>query len=142
MQITESDYSNQILKLVKNNIGNIFFFNHVAVVELNEGVHFDMNNSYSIIDEIVSYFGDKQPYGVIANRINSYSVNLMDAPFFRAQAKNICAYAVVGHDLASKMNAEMESDFCASEKVNYDNIYEAIADVYNKVKNKGYFSLN
>ena len=142
MQITESDYSNQILKLVKNNIGNIFFFNHVAVVELNEGVHFDMNNSYSIIDEIVSYFGDKQPYGVIANRINSYSVNLMDAPFFRSQAKNICAYAVVGHDLASKMNAEMESDFCASEKVNYDNIYEAIADVYNKVKNKGYFSLN
>ncbi|WP_370479736.1 hypothetical protein [Tamlana flava] len=142
MKIAESDYSNQILKFVKNHIGNIFFFNHIAVVELNEGVHFDMTNSSSIIDEIVSFFGEKEPYGVIANRINSYSVNLMDAPFFRTQAKNICAHAVVGHDLAGKMNAEMENDFCASEKVDYDNIYEAIANVYKKVTSKGYFSLN
>ncbi|GAA4882372.1 hypothetical protein GCM10023311_00550 [Flaviramulus aquimarinus] len=142
MKITESDFSNQILKLVENPLGNIFFFNHLAVVELNEGVHFDINNASTIIDELKSYFGDTEPYGVIANRINSYSVNLIDAPLFRKKTKNLYAYGVVGHDLAGKMNAEIENDFCISEKVDYDSINEAISTVYNKIRNSGAFSLN
>lgn len=142
MKIVESDFSNQILKFVENQIGNIFFFNHIAVVELNEGVHFDVSNSSLIIDELKSYFGNSQPYGVIANRINSYSVNLIDTPLYRKMAENLYAYGVVGHDLAGKMNAEIENDFCVSEKVDYNNLYEAINQVYNKVKNSGSFSLN
>lgn len=142
MKITESDFSNQIIKFVENKLGNIFFFNHVAVVEINEGIHFDINNAPLIIDELVSYFGEKQPYGVVANRVNSYSVELLNTPLFKERAKNLYAYGVVGHDLAGKMNAEMENDFCASEKVDYDNIYDAINKIYNKVKNSGLFSLN
>lgn len=142
MKVTESDFSNQIIKFVENKLGNIFFFNHVAVVEINEGIHFDINNAPLIIDELVSYFGEKQPYGVVANRVNSYSVELLNTPLFKERAKNLYAYGVVGHDLAGKMNAEMENDFCASEKVDYDNIYDAINKIYNKVKNSGLFSLN
>ncbi|MFI1744176.1 hypothetical protein [Thalassobellus sediminis] len=142
MKIIESDFSNQILKFVKNQLGNIFFFNHIAVVELNEGVHFDINNSSLIIDELNSYFGESKPYGVIANRINSYSVNLLDTPLFKKRAKNLYAYGVVAHDLASKMNAEMENDFCLSTKVNYDTINEAIDNVYNKIKKSDLFPLN
>lgn len=142
MKISESKFSNQILKFVENQVGNIFFFNHIAVVELNEGIHFDINNSSLIIDELVTYFGESQPFGVIANRINSYSVNLLDTPLYKEKAKNLYAYGVVGHDLAGKMNAEMENDFCVSEKVDYDNIYEAINTVYNKIKSSGLFSLN
>lgn len=142
MRITESDFSNQIIKFVENKLGNIFFFNHIAVVEINEGVHFDINNAPIIIDELTSYFGDNQPYGVIANRVNSYSVELLNTPLFKEKAKNLYAYGVVGHDLAGKMNAEMENDFCLSEKVDYDNIPEAINKIYNKVKNSGLFSLN
>ncbi|WP_298553711.1 hypothetical protein [uncultured Algibacter sp.] len=142
MKIIESDFSNQIIKFVESQLGNIFFFNHVAVVELNEGVHFDMNNASIIIDELNSYFGNSQPYGVIANRVNSYSVNLIDTPQYKEKAKNLYAYGVVGHDLAGKMNAEIENDFCVSEKVDYDNIYEAINNVYNKIKSSSLFSLN
>src|SRR5210317_526088 len=126
MKIIESNFANQILKTVKNNLGNIFFFEHIAVVELDEGVHFDMNNSALIIDELLRYFGSSKPYGVIANRINSYSINLMDTPIFRRQAKNLRAYGVIGHDLAGKMNAEVENSFCISEKVDYDTVPEAI----------------
>lgn len=142
MKIIESDFSNQILKFVQNHVGNIFFFNHIAVVELNEGVHFDTNNAPLIIDELVSYFGENKPYGVVANRVNSYSVDLLNTPLYKQRAKNLYAYGVVGHDLASKMNAEMENDFCVSEKVDYENIYEAINMVYNKIKNSGLFSLS
>jgi hypothetical protein len=123
-------------------LGNIFFFNHIAVVELSEGVHFDINNAPIIIDELQSYFGEDQPYGVVANRVNSYSVDLLKTPSFRERAKNLYAYGVVGHDLASKMNAELENDFCASEKIDYDTIYDAINNVYNKLKTSDFFSLN
>lgn len=142
MKIIESDFSNQILKFVQNPLGNIFFFNHIAVVELNEGIHFNIDNAPLIIDELVSYFGETQPYGVIANRVNSYSVDLLNTPSYKERAKNLYAYGVVGHDLAGKMNAEMENDFCVSEKVDYDNIYDAVNKVYSKVKNSGLFSLN
>ncbi|WP_339895126.1 hypothetical protein [uncultured Algibacter sp.] len=142
MKIIESDFSAQILKFAQNQIGSIFFFNHVAVVELNEGVHFDSNNASFIIDELESYFGESQPYGVIANRINSYSVNLLDTPTFKERAKNLYAYGVVGHDLAGKMNAEMENDFCAADNIDYANIDEAINEVYNKVRSSGLFFLS
>jgi len=141
MKIVESDFSDQILKTVKKSLGDIFFFNHIAVVELKEGVHFDISNASIIIDEFLYYFGASQPYGVIANRINSYSVNLLQTSLYREKAKNLLAYGVVGHDLAGKISAEMENDFCASEKVDYDNLYEAINSVYSKIKNSGLFSL-
>lgn len=142
MKIIESDFSNQIVKFVQNKLGNIFFFNHIAVVELNEGIHFNINNAPLILEELKSYFGDTKPFGVIANRVNSYSVDLLDTPKYRDEIKNLKSYGVVGHDAASKMNATIENDFCMSEKVDYDTIYDAINHVYNKVKNSKLFSLN
>ncbi|UKM64155.1 hypothetical protein GSB9_00702 [Flavobacteriaceae bacterium GSB9] len=141
MKIIDSDFSKNILKTVKNSLGNIFFFEDIAVVELNEGVHFDMNNSAPIIDELRAHYGDSKPYGVVANRVNSYSVNLMDAPYFKKQVKNMKAYGVIGHDLAGKMNAEVENSFCLSEKIDYDTISEAIEKVSERVK-RGSISLN
>lgn len=142
MKIINSDFSSEILAFFQNHVGNIFFFNHLAVVELNEGIHFDKNNCDTIIGELRRYFGSK-PFGVIANRVNSYSVNLLDVPVFREQTKNLIAYGVVGHDLASKMNAEMENDFCASDdKIDFDSIYDAINNIYLKVRNHNLFSLN
>lgn len=142
MKILESDFSNQIVEFVQNKLGNIFFFNHIAVVELNEGVHFNLKNAPIIINELKAYFGDTKPFGVVANRVNSYSVDLLDTPKYREEVKNLQSYGVVGHDLASKMNATMENDFCAAEKVDYDSIYDAINHVYNKVKSSKLFSLN
>lgn len=142
MKVTESDFSNQILAYAENKFANIFFFNHIAVVEINEGVHLDRNNASEVIDELITYFGEKKPFGVVANRIHSYSVNLLDTPNYKEKVKNLQAYGVVGHDLASKMNAEMESSFCASENVVYDTLYDAINAVYNKIKKGNLFTLN
>ena len=142
MKIIESDISNHIVKAVQKDIGNIFFFNHIAVVEFNEGVHVDINNSTEIFDEINTFFGAAKPFGVIANRINSYSVKLLDVSLFREKVKNLCSYAVVSYNLAGKMNAEIENNFCLSENISYDTIYDALNNVYSKVKNNTLFSLN
>ncbi|GAA3627724.1 hypothetical protein [Flavivirga jejuensis] len=142
MKIIESDFSNHIIKSKQKELGNIFFFNHIAVIEFNEGVHIDINNSSEIFDELKTYFGDSRPFGVVANRVNSYSVKLLDVDLFREKVKNLCSYAVVGYNKASKMNAEIENSFCISDNINYDSIYEAIDNVYSKVKKDILFSLN
>ncbi|GAA3604780.1 hypothetical protein Q4Q39_09210 [Flavivirga amylovorans] len=142
MKIIESEISNHIIKTKKKELGTIFFFNHIAVIEFNEGVDIDINNSIGFFDEFKSYFGNSRPFGVIANRIYSYSVKLMDADLFRNQAKNLCAYGVVGHNPASKMNAKIENNFCLSDNIDYDNLYEAIDSVYNKVKQQLMHTLN
>ncbi|WP_303315208.1 hypothetical protein Q4Q34_16005 [Flavivirga abyssicola] len=142
MKIIESDFSNHVIKSAQKELGVIFFFNHIAVIEFNEGVHVDINNSSEIFDELKAYFGDSRPFGVVANRVNSYSVKLLDVDLFRQKAKNLRSYAVVGHNSASKMNAEIENSFCISDKINYDSIYEAIDNVYSKVKKDILFSLN
>ncbi|MFD1162081.1 hypothetical protein [Hwangdonia seohaensis] len=142
MRIIESEFSNHIIKSVQKDLGNIYFFNHIAVVEFNEGVHVDIDNSKEIFDEINTYFGTAKPFGVIANRVNSYSVKLLDADLFRKKVKNLCSYAVVSYNLAGKMNAEIENSFCLSENISYNSIKEAINNVYGKVKTSTSFSLN
>ncbi|WP_034045097.1 hypothetical protein [Wocania ichthyoenteri] len=142
MKIIDSDFSNHIMKSVKKDLGDIFFFNHIAVIEFNEGVHVDINNSTEIFDEINAYFGSEKPFGVIANRINSYSVKLLDADLFRGKVKNLCTYAVVSYNLAGKMNADIENSFCLSDNISYDSIKDAINNVHDKIKNNTCFSLN
>ncbi len=142
MKIAESDFASHIVKSVHNKLGNIFFFNHIAVIEFNEGVHIDINNSSEIFEELTNFFGNSRPFGVVANRINSYSVKLLDAELFRKKVKNLCYYAVVGHNTASKMNAEIENRFCKSQKISYDSIHEAMNTIYGKVKKDILLSLH
>lgn len=141
MRIIESDFKNHVKAFVQNKLANIFFLNHIAVVEMNEGVHFNSQNAEIIIDEINSYFGNSKPFGIVANRINSYSVDLVDAPLYRKKLKNLKAYGVVGYNQTARMCAKMESMFCLSDNVDHDSIYDAINQVYNTVKRSRFFSL-
>ncbi|AUP81217.1 hypothetical protein [Flavivirga eckloniae] len=142
MKIAESDFSNHIVKSVQKKLGNVFFFKHIAVIEFNEGVHIDINNSSEFFDELINYFGNSRPFGVIANRINSYSINLMDAKLFKQKIRSLCYYAVVAYNNAGKMNAEIEDSFCHADKISYDCIHEAMTKVYSKVKNDILLSLH
>ncbi|KJD34198.1 hypothetical protein PW52_13460 [Tamlana sedimentorum] len=136
MKIKDSDIRKHILKSIKNELGYMHFLNHIAVIEFNEGVHVELNNTKALFNELKTYFGIKKPFGVVANRVNSYSIKLLDIPAFRAQITNLRAYAVVGHDPAGIMNAAIESNFCLSDDIGFDNIYEAIDSVNNKIKQR------
>ncbi|GAA4237243.1 hypothetical protein GCM10022291_23520 [Postechiella marina] len=141
MKLLESDFSNQVLKQVKTKIGDIFFFNHIAIIEFYEAVHVDVDNCTEIFNEIKTYFGDARSFGIISNRINSYSIKLLDVPLFRLQFKNLKGYAVVGYTPASKMNAKIENNYCLSHNIDFDNIYEAVDFVYRKVRHEIQLSL-
>ncbi|MDN3666905.1 hypothetical protein ACFFU1_08305 [Algibacter miyuki] len=142
MKIIDSEFSHHIVKSVHEKLGDIYFFNHIAVIEFNEGVHVDVSNTTDIIEKLTLFFGMSRPFGVIANRINSYSINLLDIIKIQDKVKNLSAYSVVSHNAAGYMNAEIESNFCSRDNIHFDNINEAINFVYSKVKSKIQISLN
>ena len=142
MKIIESKFSQHILKSQKMPLGNIYFFNHIAVIEFNEGVHIDIHNVSEIFKKLISYFGISRPFGIIANRVNSYSINLLDINRFKEIMINLCSYGVVSHNSASAMNADIESNFCSRENIHFKNINDGVNFVYSRVKTKISVSLN
>ena len=80
MTIVDSNVASQIIKQEQSDAGMLHFFNHIAVVEFNEGMHLDLNSGRKTINDLMNYFGNTKPFGLIANRVNSYSISLLETP--------------------------------------------------------------
>lgn len=142
MKVVNSDVSSQILKQTQSEAGTLHFFNHVAVVEFNDGIHIDLNSARKTIHDLINYFGQSRPFGLIANRVNSYSISLLDISEVKSVLPNLAAYGVVSHNKAGEMNAKIENSFCSSENICFNDLYACLDSVYQKVKNTILVSLN
>ncbi|MEM5566324.1 hypothetical protein WNY78_14475 [Psychroserpens sp. AS72] len=142
MKILNSNIAHQIIKEEQSKAGVIHFFNHIAVVEFNEGIHADIKNGKKILESMMNYFGNSKPFGIIANRINSYSIALLETVEVRSMFPNLVAYGIVSYNFAGRMNADIESQFCTSEDISFNNLYEGIDTVYNRVISKIPLPLN
>ncbi len=142
MTITNSNVASQIVKQEKSDEGVLHFFNSIAVVEFNEGMHIDLSSARKTIHDLMNYFGNTKPFGLVANRVNSYSISLLGTIEVKSLFPNLVAYGVVSHNEAGRMNALVENSFCQSENISYDNLYEALDTVYLNVKNRQNFTLN
>jgi hypothetical protein len=142
MTIVDSNVASQIVEQKQCEAGTLHFFNHIAVVEFNEGIHADLNSGREMIHNLMKYFGNSKPFGIVANRVNSYSIALLETKEVRSIFPNLRAYGIVSHDLAGRMNADIESQFCTSENISFNNLYEGLDTVYKRVVNKSPISLN
>ncbi|MGS2726013.1 hypothetical protein ACU8DI_05350 [Psychroserpens sp. BH13MA-6] len=136
MKIVESKVATQIVKQEQSEAGTLHFFNHIAVVEFNEGMHIDLATARKTIHDLMAYFGNSKPFGIVANRINSYSIALLETVEVKSIFPNLVAYGIVSHNEAGRMNAEIESQFCTSDNISFDNLYEGLDTVYKRVINK------
>ncbi len=142
MKTINSNIAKHVTKSVNSDLGDLYFFNHIAIVEFCEGIHVDINNVKEFLSETINHFGTQRPFGLIANRVNSYSISLMDLNLFKSKLENLSNYGVVGNCTASKMNAEIENSFCKAKSINYNTLYEAVDTIYSKVKSEIEISLN
>jgi hypothetical protein len=79
-----------------------------TVVAVKEGVHIDFAEIEEISTALQNYYHDK-PIGLIANRINRYSTNPLAVKQFFSN-EHIVAGAIVGSQLTTRLNAEIEMD--------------------------------
>lgn len=142
MTIAESNLATEIIKQESSEAGTLHFFNNLAVVEFNEGIHVDLNTARKTIHDLIKYFGDSKPFGLIANRVNSYSISLLETVEVKSIFPNLVAYGVVSHNEAGRMNAEIESNFCATENICFDNLYEGLNTINKRVIEQIPVSLN
>lgn len=142
MTILDSNVASHIVKQEQSDAGTLHFFNHIAVVEFNEGLHIDLISARQTIHDLMNYFGNIKPFGLIANRVNSYSISLLETAEVKSIFPNMVAYGVVSHNHAGRMNALIESRFCDNKNIIYDNIYEALDTVYKRVNIIKTISLN
>lgn len=135
MSITESPLSNDIIAHERINIGNLYFFKTFLVAEYHEGIRLDFESFNEAQEVILSHFG-KSEFGYVANRINSYCINITDAPHFNAILKNLKAHATVTYNSFSEMNFELESYFFEFNRKLFKSVSDATAWVESELEVK------
>ena len=116
-------------------LGKLYFFENFTITEFKEGVHINSNNFDECVRLINDFYKEK-PFGFIANRTNSYSLDLNDAKEFNNSFPNLKAYAVVCNTLFGKGVFEIENRFFNYNREIFKNIEDAILWVQNTLKTK------
>jgi hypothetical protein len=91
-------------------LGRLYLFDNYVVAEFKEGVDINFDNFSNVSEIIKKQFNDR-PFGFIANRLNSYSIDLMDATKFNAYFPNLEAYAIVAYTAMTRRVFEVENHF-------------------------------
>ncbi|WP_296384578.1 hypothetical protein [Winogradskyella sp.] len=110
--------------LLNVKLGSVYLFDNYVVVEFNEGVDINFNNFKEVSDIIKKQYDDR-PFGFIANRLNSYSIDLTDATKFNANFPNLKAYAIVVYNSFTQRVFEIENHFFKFNREAFKNLENA-----------------
>ncbi|NND52436.1 MAG: hypothetical protein HKN54_08515 [Flavobacteriaceae bacterium] len=134
MKVLESNLKNHVIKSVSHDIGDLHFFNHFAIIEFSEGQHVTLEASIKLLDNIQNYFGDARSFGIISNRVNSYSMQPMDVVKAKERFTNLAGYGVVANSSPGRLSAHIEDTFCTTQNIKFNNLYEAVETINSRVK--------
>lgn len=113
MTVKNSALKSDIQNSFKLSIGTVYFFENYLLTEMDEGANVDLINGQELIYAIREHFSDGRPYGMICNRINSFSINLLDLEKLHNAANGLVARAIVTYSNQSEKAIELENHFCS-----------------------------
>jgi len=123
MSITDTPLYQHVISHKTIKLGNLFFFENYVVAEFNEGVEINYKNFDAVRELIKEHFGNDH-FGLISNRINSYSIVITDAPLFN-QCESLKAYATVTYSLFAERVFNVENYFLKFNKQNFNSLTDA-----------------
>ena len=129
------DIYNKDYKVYHLKLGRIFLYQNYIVTEFDEGVDINFENFKELAQIIKQNFKD-QPFGFIANRVNSYSINLNDAELFNKTFTNGIAYAIVAYSKRTERIIEIESHFFKFNKQVFNDFKTALNWVEETLANR------
>ncbi|MBC2845310.1 hypothetical protein [Winogradskyella flava] len=133
MKIKQSQILHREYKLLETDLGDIYLFNDFVITEFKQGVDISFDNFYSIGVEIGKHFW-KKPFGFIANRPYSYSINLKDAEILNMAFPNLKAYAIVVYSDFSEKIFEVENVFFKFNRRAFKSLDKSISWVEETLK--------
>jgi len=135
MGIEFTEFAPKIIDQASTEFGVTYFLKDIAVIEFKEGTHIDFKAVYPTLKSIKKHYGNSKPFGIIANRINSYSISLLDLKRARQKLPNLVAYGIVSYNNATRMSAKIESSFCEWKDICFDNPYEGLSTIQKRIEN-------
>ncbi|WP_375239551.1 hypothetical protein [Aurantibacter sp.] len=100
-----------VLKVLPLKTGVLYFFKNLVCIEVNEGVHLDLNLSKEVFEPINSFYKDTNSIAFLSNRINDFSIEALDYPSFFKALPKIKLFTVVYYNVNNKYNIEIEKQF-------------------------------
>lgn len=107
------------------NLGTIYLNKKFVITHFKEGIDIDYESFKEVGNYIKSFYNGKA-FGYIANRENSYSINLKDAKIFNDAFPNIRAYAIVAHHTFTERIFEIENHFFPHKRKAFKNLEDAV----------------
>ena len=135
MQFQETNYLNDVIEVYPSNIGKIFFYTNLIIVEAKEGVHINYENTKDVYKKIKAFFGERS-FGLVSNRINNYSIEVLDYNKLFKKLPNLTAYGIVCYNLKSTYNVEIEKAFSKVPFHGYNKLKDALNGTINLVNGK------
>jgi hypothetical protein len=125
MIVVNSLLYNDLIKHHTFEVGETYFFENFTLMEIYEGVNLTFENLHEFFKLIKKYYGKNNPFGIIANRINSYSLNILDIEKFENKLKNLSAFAVVTYSNSSMKGLDYENNFFKIDRKHFNSILDA-----------------
>ena len=134
MKISNTQIINKSHQYCATNVGELYFFKNYLVAELKEGVIID-SNSFAEVQHCVYHYYGNRPFGFIANRVNSYSINLSDTSKFNKDFPNLVAYAVISYNELCEKVYKVEDHFFKYNRRLFKNLEKGVSWVENILPN-------
>lgn len=106
-------------------LGRVYLTTNFMITEFKEGVDINFDNFDEVAELIKVYFKNK-PFGFIANRTNSYAIDLKDASRFNITFPNLKAYAVVAYKTITERVFEIENHFFNFNRSSFKDLGDAV----------------
>ncbi|GLB53827.1 hypothetical protein NBRC110019_28680 [Neptunitalea chrysea] len=120
----------------ETDMGTFYFFEKYVITEFNEGVTVNFENCKELCFLIDKFYGENKSFGVISNRVYSYSVFPTDYLILRKMHLNLKCIAVVNYkknDLLSFESEQIEKIVCPRPFQSFTNIKDARKWLYSIV---------
>ena len=124
MKVLESPLSKSVQATYCLDIGDFHFFENFVVAEFKQGAYVSFNDFKEIFDLSLEFF-DTKPYGFISNRVNSFSVNLLDIIKHKHNISHLSAYAIVTYSHNTKRMLAIEDYYFKSKRKRFNSLIDA-----------------
>lgn len=106
MNIKNTSVKDPIVCTLKS--GKYYFYDDYLISEIGEGVTVGKESILQILNLVNEHFGTDKPYGVVSNRLNSYSIDLSELIPIANKFGRFIANAVVAYADVALNNFEIE----------------------------------
>ena len=131
----EATYKNLSKEVYKFEFGTFYFFEHIVVSEINEGVTLVFDNTKDLI-QLINDTYQGRPFGYLSNRVNSYSVDPTGYYKVEEQFPNMAGFAVVYYSPFMQGTLKIEKLFLNAPFQGFDELNKAFDWLEYLVKSK------